>query len=132
MIPKLIQKHRNHWIVGDDVHEAVGQAMNYLRWLDEAGATLETMYRKELGQEYDMSRAFATVVIGHPDHLKVEGVDSERVRRTLRNYNAHLSRLQVVTYQDLADDAERALAFEEQEAKTRTATRTPPPTPPIA
>ncbi len=55
-IPKLIQKHRNHWIIGDAVHEAVGQAMNYLRWLDEAGATLETMYRKELGQIYDMSR----------------------------------------------------------------------------
>ena len=126
VIPKLIQKHRNHWIVGDDVHEAVGQAMNYLRWLDEAGAMLETMYRKELGQAYDMSRAFATVVIGHPDHVSNEGVDAELVRRTLRTYNAHLSRLQVITYEDLADDAERALVFEEATTK-RASTRSPAP-----
>jgi len=68
-IPNLVRKHRNHWIAGSDVHEATSQAMNYLRNLDEAGATLSTTYRNDLGIDYDMRRLFATVVIGHPAHV---------------------------------------------------------------
>ena len=30
-IPSLIKKHRNHWIVGNDVHEVTMQATNYVR-----------------------------------------------------------------------------------------------------
>jgi len=111
-IRKLVRRHRNHWVVGDDVHEAVAQAMNYLRSIDEMGAALTTLHRNELGQEYDMRRAFATVVIGHPVHA--EGVDEKAVQQTIRSYNAHLSRVEVITYKDLADTAERALAFEEE------------------
>jgi len=44
-IPKLVSTHRNHWIVGDDVHEAVGQAMNYVRAFDELGASHSSYYR---------------------------------------------------------------------------------------
>jgi hypothetical protein len=110
-IPRLIRRHRNHWIVGNDVHEAVSQAMSYLRALDEQGATLETMYRNEFGVSYDMRRVFATVVIGHPAH--VSGADERTVQQTLRSYNAHLSRIEVVTYKGLLDAAERALAFEQ-------------------
>jgi hypothetical protein len=111
-IPGLVRKHRNHWIVGNDVHEAVAQAMNYVRSFDEAGATLSTIYRNELGQEYDMRRVFATVVMGHPGHVR--GVDERTIRQTIRSYNSHLSRVEVMTYKDLADTAERALAFEEE------------------
>jgi Domain of unknown function (DUF4263) len=110
-ISKLVRKHRNHWIVGGAVHEAVSQAMNYLRTLDENGSTLETTYRKEFGVDYDMRRAFATVVIGHPVH--VVGVDSRVIDQTLRSYNAHLSRVEVITYATLLDTAERALIFED-------------------
>jgi hypothetical protein len=113
-IPKLVRTHRNHWIVGDDVHEAVGQAMNYVRAFDELGAGLSTHYRNELGQEYDMRRVFATVVIGHPKHVRV--VDERTIQQTIRCYNAHLSRVEVMTYKDLADTAERALAFEKEAA----------------
>lgn len=116
-IPKLIRRHRNHWIVGNDVHEAVSQAMNYLRALDELGPGLETTYRNELGQSYDMRRVFATVVIGHPAHLDSVGefgIPSEAtVEQTLRSYNAHLSRLEVVTFKSLLDAAARALEFEQ-------------------
>ncbi len=111
-IPRLVRKHRNHWIVGNEVHEAVSQALNYLRFVDELGASLNTVYRNELGRDYDMSRVFATVVIGHPRHAT--GADEKRVQQALRAYNAHLSRLEVITYKDLADSAERALAFEEE------------------
>ncbi len=116
-IPKLVRLHRNHWIVGDDVHEAVGQAMNYVRSFDELGASASTNYRNELGHDYDMRRVFATVVIGHPCHItdKKARVATERtICQTIRSYNAHLSRVEVMTYKDLVDAAERALAFEEE------------------
>ena len=117
-VPKLVRRHRNHWIVGDDVHEAVSQAMNYIRSFDELGASASTNYRNEYGHDYDMRRVFATVVIGHPDHVQETNrngtVLTERtVCQTIRSYNAHLSRVEVMTYKDLVDAAERALAFEE-------------------
>jgi hypothetical protein len=120
-IPQLVRLHRNHWIVGKAVHEAVGQAMNYMRAFDERGATETTYYKNELGREYDMRRVFATVVIGHPTHVRATGKDSkvvhERIiQQTIRSYNAHLSRIEVMTYKDLADTAERALTFEDEAA----------------
>jgi len=108
-IPKLVRRHRNHWIVGGAVHEATSQAMNYLRTLDENGAALATTYRNEFGVDYDMRRAFATVVIGHPVH--VIGANAHVIDQTLRSYNAHLSRVEVITYATLLDTAERALVF---------------------
>jgi hypothetical protein len=110
-IPNLVRKHRNHYIAGTEVHEATSQAMNYLRTLDETGATLTTTYRNEFGVDYDMRRAFATVVIGHPAHAVHP--DTRIIEQTLSSYNAHLSRVEVITYASLLDAAERALAFED-------------------
>lgn len=110
-IPGLVRRHRNHWIVGGPVHEAASQAMNYLRTLDEHGAALETTYRKEFGVDYDMRRAFATVVIGHPAHVR--DADAHVIDQALRSYNAHLSRVEIITYATLLDTAERALVFED-------------------
>ncbi|MFJ8040512.1 Shedu anti-phage system protein SduA domain-containing protein [Kitasatospora sp. NPDC096147] len=108
----LVRRHRkNHAIVTADVHEAVGQCMNYLRTMDELGAALRTIQRSELGIDHDYRRARATVVIGHPDRSGL--VSREEVDQTIRTYNAHLSRIQVLTYADLLDSAERALNFEE-------------------
>jgi hypothetical protein len=107
-----VNVYRNHWIVGPAVHEATAQAMNYLRSLDEHGPGLSTMYRNELGQSYDMSRVFATVVIGHLDHHRPHEVPRDVVARTLRQYNAGINRVEVITYDQLAETAERALAFE--------------------
>jgi len=124
-IPKLVRHHRNHWIVGNAVHEAVGQAMNYVRTFDELGAGHSTYYQNQLGRKYDMSRVFATVVIGHPRHVRAIGedlkvVDEHTIQQTIRSYNAHLSRIEVMTYKDLADTAERALAFEDEAATAST------------
>lgn len=110
-IPELVKRHGNHWMVGGKVHDAVCQAMNYLRGLDEMGASLETTHRKELGFEYDMRRIFATVVIGHPVHVKDQ--NPQTIEETIRSYNAHLSRVEVVTYASLLDAADRALTFED-------------------
>ncbi|MFF5230281.1 Shedu anti-phage system protein SduA domain-containing protein [Dactylosporangium sp. NPDC000521] len=100
-IAKLVQQYRNEWIVGAEVNEAVGQAMNYLRTLDEHRPLLLS----EIG--IDARRAAATVVIGHPNFVATGATPAE-VNDAIRMYNAHLSRVEVMTYQDLLDGAERA------------------------
>ncbi len=109
--PNLIHRYRNHYIVGTEVHEATSQAINYIRSLDGLGASLSTIYRNEFDLDYDFQRVFATVVIGHPAHIKQ--ADRHAVGQTIRSYNAHLARVQVITYSELFDAAERALNFED-------------------
>jgi hypothetical protein len=115
-VAKLVHRHRNHLAVGTEVHEAVSQAMNYIRGLDEQGPTLSTTYRNEFGWDYDMRRVFATVVIGHPAHVR--DVDARQVEQALRTYNSHLSRVEVITWATLLEAAARALEFEQQAATT--------------
>jgi hypothetical protein len=86
--------------------------MNYLRTLDEDGAGLTTKYRNEFGEEYDMRRVLATVVIGHPGF--VSDASEQQVHQTIRSYNSHLARVQVMTYKELHDAANRALSFDER------------------
>jgi hypothetical protein len=111
-IPRMIVRHRSHWIVGPAVHEATAQAMNYLRSFDENGLTMAGLFRNELGQNYDMSRVFAMVVIGHAGHHLPVGATREDVTRTLRQYSASLNRIEVITYDQLVDSAERPLDFD--------------------
>jgi hypothetical protein len=108
----LIRKHRNHYIVSDEVHEATSQCLNYLRALDEEGSSTETTLRRELSQEIDFRRARGTVVIGHPDRGKNSKMPTTQITQTIRSYNAHLSRIQVITYSELLESADRALRFE--------------------
>ena len=103
-IPRLVVSHRNHLVVGSEVNEAVGQVMNYLRALDEQRSTILT----ELG--VDTRRASATVVLGHPGFVR-GGITSDDVTETIRTYNSHLARVEVLTYADLVDGAERSLAL---------------------
>lgn len=121
-VPDLIRDHRGKWIVGPDVHEAVGQAINYLRALDEQQWTIEGTFSRDLRIGLDLSRCFATVVIGHPLHNKLDEVDESAIEQTIRTYNAHLSRVHVVTYKRLLDDAEQALNFAEHQAGESIAT----------
>lgn len=112
---RLVKAQRNHLIVSNDVHAAVGQCMNYLRGIDELGAAMGTYHRNELGLEYDYRRARGTVIIGHPDLSETDNITREQVEQTIRSYNAHLSRVQVITFADLVDSADRALRFEAEE-----------------
>lgn len=113
-VPRLVRRHRNHLIVGNEVHEATSQAVNYIRGLDEQGLVLAGTYRNEFGSDYDMRRVFATVVIGHPAH--VQDADAHQVEQTVRTYNSHLSRVEVITWAALLDSAQRALDFEQEAA----------------
>jgi hypothetical protein len=102
-IPRLVETHRNHLIVGPEVHKATSQTINYLRSLDEQ----RSLIKSELG--IDCRRSFATVVIGHPSF--VEDINEVEVAETFRTYNSHLARIEVITYKDLLDGATNALAI---------------------
>ncbi|WP_410613351.1 Shedu anti-phage system protein SduA domain-containing protein [Amycolatopsis sp. lyj-109] len=101
-VPNLVIPHRDFFVVGPEVNKAVGQSLNYLREFDEERNTIQ----QKLGIE--CRRAFATVVIGHPQHVP-DAQAREHVPETLRTYNAHLSRVEVITYADLIQGAEKAL-----------------------
>ncbi|GAA1880854.1 hypothetical protein GCM10009687_56340 [Asanoa iriomotensis] len=101
-VDELVKVHRSHLIVGPKVNEAVGQAMNYLRGLDEQRDAILNNFR------VDCRRTTMTVVIGHPRYVKGE-ITAADVAETIRTYNSHLARIQVMTYKDLLDGAERSL-----------------------
>ncbi|MEU0221710.1 Shedu anti-phage system protein SduA domain-containing protein [Streptomyces sp. NPDC006265] len=98
----LVKRHRAAWVPAAQVHEAVGQAVNYLTGLDENRERI----RADFGIE--PRRASALVLVGHPA-LHPE-VAEEEVNEALRTFNAHLTRVEVLTYKELVDNAERSLA----------------------
>lgn len=121
-IPKLVVEHRNHHIVGSDVHEAVAQTQNYLLTLDSEVHTIGNKLK------VDVSRAFATVVIGDRQHNRLNLTDEE-FGIALRTYNSHLSRIQVLTYDQLVTNAMNAMQIvfgtaEESEAESPPAQQT--------
>ncbi|MEZ0114602.1 hypothetical protein ABH920_008637 [Catenulispora sp. EB89] len=97
----LVVRQGASFVPAADVHHAVMQAVTYLVGLDENRHQI----RAELGIE--ARRASATVLIGHPA-LHPE-IPEEQINETLRTMNAHVSRVDVRTYKELIDDAERAL-----------------------
>ncbi|WP_433003310.1 Shedu anti-phage system protein SduA domain-containing protein [Kribbella sp. CA-294648] len=107
----LVTRHRNHFIVTDEIHQAVSQCLNYLRALDELGPAISVQYKSEFGIDFDFRRATGVVVVGHPERESRSGATRQQIDQTIRSYNAHLSRLKVLTYADLLGSAERALRF---------------------
>ncbi|MEV6804689.1 Shedu anti-phage system protein SduA domain-containing protein [Streptomyces sp. NPDC051132] len=98
----LIKRHREAWVPARAVHEAVGQAVNYLVGLDEHRARIRAQFGIET------RRAGALVLVGHPG-LHPD-VPEREVDEALRTFNAHLARVEVLTYKELLDNAERSLA----------------------
>jgi hypothetical protein len=84
-----------------NVYHAVSQAINYLVSLDED--------RHRIRAEYGIEtrRASAVVLIGHPS-LHPE-VPEEDISEALRVFNAHVNRVEVLTYKTLVDSAMRSL-----------------------
>jgi hypothetical protein len=100
---KLVNRHRGRVIPAGEVHKAVAQVANYLRTLDECRDKIHEVFG------IDTRRATATAVVGHPDFQ--EGPRTTEVNEALRVYNSHLSRIEVITYKDLLDSAERTLSI---------------------
>ncbi|WP_328635344.1 MULTISPECIES: Shedu anti-phage system protein SduA domain-containing protein [unclassified Streptomyces] len=101
-INRLVIRQRNHAIVGAKVNEAVGQAMNYLRELDEKRPQILV----DLG--IDCRRASMTVVIGHTGFVTT-GVEPGEVDEAIRTYDSHLTRVSITTYDRLIENAQRTI-----------------------
>lgn len=104
LIGPMVKKHRGSWVPTAQVHDAVGQAVNYLVGLDENRQRL----REELGIE--TRRTSAMVLIGHPSVQP--SVPEESINEALRIFNTHVNRVEVLTYKELVDNAERSLGGE--------------------
>gem|GEM_PF-5904851 len=100
----LVIRRSGHLMLGASAHHAVSQAQNYLRIMDENRA----MVLRDFG--VDTRRASATVVIGHPQYV-TGGVAPQEIAETLRTYNTHAARIEVVTYETLLVSAARMLAL---------------------
>ncbi len=105
-IGKLVRRRgkNGELVVGARVNEAVGQAMNYLRSLDEQRDHILNVFK------IDCRRASITVVIGHTAFVSAD-CDRKEILEAIRTYNSHLSRVCVITYDELLDRAEGALAL---------------------
>lgn len=101
-IERLVTGQRNHLIVGAEVNKAVGQAMNYLRELDEKRPQILI----DLG--IDCRRASMTVVIGHTAFAATDA-SPEEIDEAIRTYNSHLTRVSVTTYGRLIENAQRMI-----------------------
>ncbi|MGW2955152.1 Shedu anti-phage system protein SduA domain-containing protein [Streptomyces eurythermus] len=103
-IKDLVIRRSGHLMLGAAAHRAVSQAQNYLRTLDENRPSILAEHG------LDTRRASATVVIGHPRYVTGD-VTSQEIAETLRTYNTHQTRIEVITYETLLDSASRMLAL---------------------
>ena len=102
-IQGLIKRNRGGWSLMPEVHAAAAQAHSYLVSLDEN----RDWVREKFG--VDTRRAGATVLIGHP--AVQPHIPEEQINEVLRRYNAQHTRVEAITYKELADSAERSLSF---------------------
>ncbi|MFB7134418.1 Shedu anti-phage system protein SduA domain-containing protein [Streptomyces sp. NPDC056237] len=103
-IKDLVIRRSGHLMLGAAAHRAVSQAQNYLRAMDENRPSILAEHG------VDTRRASATVVIGYPQYV-TGGVTSREIAETLRTYNAHQTRIEVITYETLLNSASRMLAL---------------------
>ncbi|MEH3140254.1 MAG: DUF4263 domain-containing protein [Mycobacterium kyogaense] len=103
-IDTLIKMDHDTPILGADVHNAVSQAMVYLRSLDSQRAEILATFGIEV------QRAGVTVVIGHPRFMSDKYTEAQ-LNDAFRTYNSHLSRIEVMTYKELIDGARRSLEY---------------------
>lgn len=103
-IHDLVIRRSGHLMLGAPPHHAVSQAQNYLRAMDENRPTILANHG------VDSRRASATVVVGHPRYVS-GSITPREVAETLRTYNTHAARIEVITYETLLDSAARMLAL---------------------
>ncbi|ONI79146.1 hypothetical protein ALI144C_25220 [Actinosynnema sp. ALI-1.44] len=104
----IVKRHRGAWVPTAEVHDAVAQGLNYLVGLDEN--------RQSILDEFGIEtrRSSVTVLVGHPAmHPDIPETEINEVFRTLNN---HLSRVEVLTYKELVDNAQRALTYPDSDS----------------
>jgi hypothetical protein len=98
---EVVKRHRGKLVPTAAVHDAAVQVAQYMQAFDEN--------RTEILDQHgiDVRRASATVVIGHPSFQP--DYTGQQVHEALRTYSSHLSRISVLTYSQLIDNARRFL-----------------------
>jgi hypothetical protein len=104
-VPQLVHRDGSGLVVGDAVVHAVNRAIVQLEALDRLHDGIVEAF-----DGWDTRRAFATVVIGHSGYTAIGYRD---LRATLRTYSSHLAGVEVISYDELLEAAEHALAFDE-------------------
>ena len=101
----LVKQYRSSLVPTASVNDAVAQVANYLRTLDEC--------RGEILEDFgiDTRRASGTVVVGHP--MFQPEFSESRINEAIRSCASHLTRIDVMSYKELVDNAERSLSMEE-------------------
>ncbi len=97
------------------------QAANYVRTLDE------DVDRNQSRYSIDSRRSSATVLIGHTDF--VDNYSPEEISVAVRTYNALVSRIQVLTYDELIKAAEHSLQLADHTERFEVRSGEEPPTP---
>ncbi|WP_179230601.1 hypothetical protein [Streptomyces sp. CS227] len=89
---------------------ALRRALTGMHWIYLVGLDEN---RERILEEFgvDTRRASAPVLIGHPSSQPE--VSEEESNEALRMHTSHLNRIEVLTYKQLVDSAERALALGE-------------------
>ncbi|MEV6241477.1 Shedu anti-phage system protein SduA domain-containing protein [Lentzea sp. NPDC051838] len=111
---RVVKRHRGAWVATAVVHAGVSQALNYLCGLDENRSRVISEF------SIDARRANAIVLIGHPKFQPE--VPEPTINEALRIQNAHLTRVEVLTYKELLDAAERSLSSDGQTLKRNSTT----------
>ena len=97
-IEHLLIKEPNYPVFGSEVYKAVAQAMHYLTTMDAQ--------RDHILNEHkiDVQRATMSVLIGSAIHAHLHG--SKQIAEAVRIHNAGLSRIRIITYDQLIDEAQ--------------------------
>ncbi|MDI5962040.1 Shedu anti-phage system protein SduA domain-containing protein [Streptantibioticus silvisoli] len=103
-VQDLVIRRSGHLMLGAAAHRAVSQAQNYLRAMDENRPAILADHG------VDTRRASVTVVLGH-SQFATGSVTPQEIAETLRTYNTHMARIEVITYESLLDSAARMLAL---------------------
>lgn len=97
--PVFVKDHGN-WVVSGEVNRAVNQAAHYISEIEADRGNLIRKY------SVDLYKLKAKVLIGY---LPDDDPDEEAKREALRMYNSHLSRIQVITYDELGRIADNVV-----------------------
>ena len=98
-------------VLSVEVHLAIQQAQRYLYELDRIADTLLQKHR------FDARRATALVVIGKDPQFD-DSLKGDKFRESLRIYNSHLARVQLITYDALLSNARRLLDLNDPQNET--------------
>lgn len=98
-------------VLSGEVHLAIQQAQRYLYELDRIADTLLQKHR------FDARRATALVVIGKDPQFD-DPLKGDKFRESLRIYNSHLARVQLITYDALLSNARRLLYLSDPHNET--------------